>query len=145
MVRQLFKIGLEAADKADTVEEQKLRLLNIKRRSAREIVGVKARLQSAETDSERVRILERGLEVLSDLVMELVLATTDITTTTTRVFAPAIVRRSNPDIDTALYETRWTSSADEVGEESEQTIKDRLKGIQSLSNQQAQIRENDDD
>ncbi|EUB95901.1 hypothetical protein PMI07_002389 [Rhizobium sp. CF080] len=142
MVRQLFKIGLEAADKADTLEEQKLHLLNLKRRAAREITGVNARLRTTQTEEERTQILRRGLELMGDILMELILATADISTTATRIVAPAISRRSNPEVETALYAAGWTT-AQGLDEASEQDMRERLRALQTLADRQSDLGEDD--
>lgn len=130
MIRQLYQIGLEASAKADALEEQKLHLLNVKRRAAREIVGIRTRLKSAETQDERVRLLERGLNALTDAVTELVLATTDITTTATRIFGPAVVRRMSPDVEAALYSAEW--GLNEEPEPTDDELRQRLQALSQL-------------
>jgi hypothetical protein len=140
VVRQLCQIGLEASDKADAVEEQKLHLLNVKRRAAREIVGIRTRLKSTTDAKDRALLMERGLAILTDIIADLVLATADISTTATRIFGPAIARRSNPEIERALYEAGWTI---ELGpaEPTDEEILDRLQALNRLQNKITHERE----
>lgn len=133
-VRQLCEIGLEAGAKADAMEIERLRLLTVKRKAARQIGGLKSRIAESPDDGERLRLLYKGLDVLSDIIGEVVECAADIANMSMRLTAPAVARRSQDEIETALYRTDWTPEGVET--ETEAQMRARLEAVKLLVDRQ---------
>lgn len=121
---------MNVSAKADALELESLRLLSIKRAAARRITGLKRRISQSPDDAERLHLLYRGLDALSDIVGELVECSADIANTSLRITGPSVAQRSQDDIEAAIYKSGWTPSDTET--ESDAELRARLTAVQAL-------------
>ncbi|MGY5793687.1 hypothetical protein ACXHXM_26095 len=129
-VRQLCEIGINTASKADALELERLRLVSIKRKAGRRIAGLKKRIQESPDDAERLNLLYRGLDALTDIVGELAECSSDIANLSLRMTGPAVANRSQEEIEAAIYQTGWTPSDTET--ESDEELRARLTAVKAL-------------
>lgn len=140
-VRQLCEIGLEAYSKADRLEQERLRLLHIKRRGIRQIEGLKTRVRDSQDDVERLRLMSRGLNTLAVLFEELIDCSEELTVMTIRAVAPAVARRIQSDSAGALVSGGWLP--EDTTAESENDMRKRLQAMQALADRQKSSREDE--
>lgn len=131
-VRQLVEIGLQASGKADTLEEMRLRLANLKRRGARQIVGLKGRIKEIPDEREQFKLLAQGLELVTVLLDEIAECSEDIAVQATRIVGPAVARRAPADLTAAINTADWLPSA------GGQTERRRLEAMKDLMRRQAE-------
>ncbi|RDJ12437.1 hypothetical protein [Rhizobium grahamii] len=129
-MRRLCDIGMSAATKADSLELERLRLQSVKRKAARRITGLKKRISDSPDDAERLKLLYRGLDALTDIVGELVECSSDIATISLRMTGPAVANRSQEEIEAAIYQSGWTPSDAET--ESDEELRARLTAVKNL-------------
>lgn len=133
-VRQLCEIGLEAYSKADRLEQERLRLLHIKRRGIRQIEGLKTRVRDSQDDVERLRLMRRGLDTLAELFEELIDCSEELAVMTIRAVAPAVARRIQSDSAGALVSGGWLP--EDAAAENESEMRKRLQAMQVLAARQ---------
>ncbi|MBY3075845.1 hypothetical protein HFO73_01065 [Rhizobium laguerreae] len=133
-VRQLCEIGLEASSKADTLEQERLRLLHVKRRGAQKIQGLKRRVLESNDEVEKLRLMNRGLDALAEIFEELVDCSEELAVLTIRAVAPAVAKRIQQESRGALTDGGWLSENEPAKKEEE--MRAQLQALQALANRQ---------
>lgn len=128
-IRRLINIGLNASAQKDQIEEQSHRLLNLRRRAAREIAGYKARID-ALPEPDRLAMQTRAFRVLAELLADISAASSDLTIRAARAVAQVTVSRRAAELHETLSALEATD-ADNLEE-----IRARLAGIKALSDKE---------
>ncbi len=128
-IRQLISIGLNAAVQKDGIEEQSHRLLNLRRRAAREISGYKTRID-ALPEPDRLAMQARAFKVLAELLADISVASSDLATRATRAVAQVTVSRRTAELQETL------SALEEADADNLEEIRARLAGIKALSDRE---------
>ncbi|MCZ7480535.1 hypothetical protein [Rhizobium rhizogenes] len=128
-IRRLINIGLSASAQKDELEEQSHRLLNLRRRAAREIAGYKARIE-ALPEPDRLAMQTRAFKVLAELLTEVSVASSDLAIRAARAVAQVTASRRAAE----LQET--ASALEEEDADSLEEIRARLAGIKALSDRE---------
>ncbi|UNZ49329.1 hypothetical protein [Agrobacterium tumefaciens] len=125
-IRRLINIGLSASAQKDGIEEQGHRLLNLRRRAAREIAGYKARID-ALPDPDKPAMQTRALKVSSDLLADISAASSDLAVRAARAVAQVTVSRRTAELQETL------NALEEAEADNLEEIRARLLGIKALS------------
>ncbi|MRG66118.1 hypothetical protein GH789_12615 [Rhizobium pusense] len=125
-IRRLINIGLSASAQKDGIEEQSHRLLNLRRRAAREIAGYKARID-ALPDPDKPAMQARAFKVSADLLADMSAASSDLAIRAARAVAQVTASRRAAELQETL------NALEEAEEDNLEEIRARLLGIKALS------------
>ncbi|WP_284765393.1 hypothetical protein [Agrobacterium sp. CFBP2214] len=128
-IRQLINIGLNASAQKDQIEEQSHRLLNLRRRAAREIAGYKARID-ALPEPDRPAMQARALKVFAELLADISAASSDLTVRAVRAIAQVTALRRVAELQDTLI------ALEEADADNLEEIRARLAGIKALSDRE---------